>query len=585
MESRNILFKKSIVGKVAASRLLTIFVSGLIFFLITMVFRQFFNIMAVMGIRPSALPPVFGLMLGPFGVLGCALGNLLADVISGYSVLLSVLGFVAQFTYGILPYLMWNAYDELRKKGKTPINLGNAGNVVRYMVITVINGIVVTLFIGSIIHNIGASHFISTSTMMLLLNNIVFCIVFGIPLIVFMSAAKRGIREMILSINERLVLIFLLTGIVSGALIGIFARIELSYAIADPVTMWMRVYLYIAVNLFVFYMIAVAFLWYCERKITLPVESIAEIAKSVVSDGREKQESKTIISKCEKLIKKVGNKSEAGVLAEAFRTMILDLDTYIKNLTMITTENERIATELNVAKQMQADMLPNIFPAFPEREEFEIYAMMEPAKEIGGDFYDFFMIDKDHLGIVIADVSGKGIPAALFMVITRTLISNWARNDIPPKEVLEKVNNQLCEGNESAMFVTAWMGILEISSGELTYSSAGHDPPFLKRKDTSFEEIQINKNLMLGAMDSIYYKQSVIKLYQGDRLFLYTDGVTEANNQAEQLFGKKRLLDSLNKVSHKSLEDALTQIKGDIDAFANEEPQFDDITMVMLLIK
>ena len=285
----DLLQRESLLKHATLNKTLITVISGILFFVTTMLFRQHFNIMAVMGIRPSALPPVFGLMLGPFGVLGCAIGNLAADIVSGYSVLVSALGFVAQFTYGILPYLMWKSFDELRNKPSTPVNFINAGNVIRYVVIILINAVIMTAFLGSIIHNLGASRFISNPTLMLLLNNIVFCIVIGIPIIILMSAIKSGIKGISLSMNERLVLIFLVAGIVSGGIIGIFVVRELSYAIADPVTMWMRIYMYIAINLIAFYMIAIVFLLYCERKITIPVESIADIARSFVSgDGERK---------------------------------------------------------------------------------------------------------------------------------------------------------------------------------------------------------------------------------------------------------------------------------------------------------
>ncbi|MCL2839929.1 MAG: PP2C family protein-serine/threonine phosphatase [Defluviitaleaceae bacterium] len=555
--------------------------TAIIFFAVTMIFRQYFNVMAVLGIRPSALPPALGLMLGPFGVLGCALGNLIADIVSGYSLLMIALGFVGQFTYGILPYLMWKSMNELVGDPSRPIRLNNVKSVVQYIVIVLVNAVIMAAFLGSIMQSIGVSPFVSTSTLMLFLNNFVFCIVLGIPIIIFMSARKLTKNQVTLSINERLILVFLIAGVVSGGLIGIFSAIELSYAISDPVTMWMRIYMYIAVNLLAFYMITIVFLWYCERKITIPVESIAQIAKNFVNGGHEKKDSVAIVKECDVLI---GIKGEAGILAEAFKTMVLDLDIYIQNLTKITTENERIATELNVAKQMQADMLPNVFPAFPEREEFEIYAIMQPAKEIGGDFYDFFMIDSDHLGIVIADVSGKGIPAALFMVITRTLINNWARNGIEPMDVFTKVNSQLCEGNENAMFVTAWMGILKLSTLELIYSNAGHDPPLIKEADDTFHPLTTRKNLMLAGMDGVKYKQSFIKMQQGDKLFLYTDGVTEANDCQGNLYGKIRLETILNRTANLKPRDSLTHIKADIDKFADGEPQFDDITMLMLSI-
>ena len=564
------------------NKIRTTLLTALIFFAITLIFRRYFNIMAVMDIRPSALPPVLGLLFGPPGVLGSALGNLLADAFTGRPPLTGALGFVTQLAYGILPLLMWSAFDEVRGTPYREVRLNSVGNVARYVSIILINAAIIAVFVGSILHNFGASSFISNATLMLLLNNIVFCIVLGIPLIVLISATKSGIRNTTLSINERLVMIFLMAGIVSGGLIAVFVVLELSYAIADPVTMWMRIYMYIAINLLVFYGIAIAFLWYCERKITKPVEAIANIARGFVNGEGKRKDSRAIVEECEKL---VSNKSEAGILAEAFKTMVLDIDDYIQNLTRITTENERIATELHVARQMQVDMLPNTFPAFPERNEFEIYATMEPAKEVGGDFYDFFLIDGDRLGIVIADVSGKGIPAALFMVISRTLISNWARNGVDPSDVFTRVNSQLCEGNENAMFVTAWMGILQISTGVLTYSNAGHDPPLVMKPGGEFEQIATSKNLMLAGMDGIKYKQSTIRMNPGDRLFLYTDGITEANDVKGEQYGKDRLLARLNELSGETPEDTLTHIKEDIDVFAGSEPQFDDITMLMLQVK
>lgn len=546
----------------------------------TMVFREFFNVMTVAGIRPGALPPVFGLMLGPYGVLGSVAGNLIADAISGYALLMILLGFVAKLAYGILPYFMWNAFDELMGRSLKPIRLNRAENVARYVVIVLINAVIIAAFVGSMMQSMGIGLFVSNSTLMLLLNNFVFCVVLGTPIIIFMSLKKNRASKIIFSMNERLVLIFLIVGVISGILIGIFVVAELTYSISDPVTMWMRIYMYIAINLFSFYVVAVIFLRYCEIKITDPVESITQIARDLIN--KEKEDSKIMIEKCQRL---TGNKSEAGILAEAFRTMIVDLDTYIYNLTSVTAENERISTELNIAKQIQSDMLPNIFPAFPGRDEFEIYATMQPAKEVGGDFYDFFMIDDNHLGIVIADVSGKGIPAALFMVIAKTLIGNLARSNNEPKDVFTKVNSLLCDGNENAMFVTAWMGVLEINTGKMIYVNAGHEPPLVKRADGLFEYLATNKNMMLAGMDGIKYKQSELQMCTGDVLYLYTDGVTDANNKFGTLYGKERLKNTVNSIADQKLDNIVAGIRSDVDMFACEEPQFDDITMLILAFK
>ncbi|MCL2285965.1 MAG: SpoIIE family protein phosphatase [Firmicutes bacterium] len=564
----------------------TTLLSAILFFVITLLFRQFFNILSVMGIRPSALPPVLGLMFGPFAVLGCAIGNFIADIVSGYSLLISVLGFVAQFIYGLLPYLMWRTVDELRNRPSHPVRLNKSKYVLRYILIVIINAIITSAFLGSIKQSISISSLISTATLMLLLNNFVFCIVLGIPMLIIINMKNLKANRLSLSMNERLVLVFLVSGIISGVLIGVFAVVELTYAITDPVAMWMRIYMYIAVNLLGFYMIAVVFLWYCEKNITVPVEAITNIAKSFVGDGQEKKDSSSIIAECERLITgKENSLSEAGILAQAFKKMTHDIDDYIRHLTAVMSENERIATELNVASQIQADMLPKIFPAFPGRDEFEVFAIMQPAKEVGGDFYDFFLIDDDHLCIAIGDVSGKGISAALFMVIAKTLINNRARSGEEPKVVFTNVNNQLCEGNENAMFVTAWIGVFEISSGKLTYVNAGHNPPLIKKANGSCEYFQVQKSIVLAMINGVQYRQAEIQLNCGDTLYLYTDGVTEAHNVAGELYGQERLITAIDNIPDLVTKDILDYIKSDVDNFAAGVPQFDDIAMLMLSVK
>ena len=240
--------------------------------------------------------------------------------------------------------------------------------------------------------------------------------------------------------------------------------------------------------------------------------------------------------------------------------------------------------ELNVASHIQKNMLPCIFPPYPEREEFDIYATMMPAKEVGGDFYDFFLIDPDHLAIVIADVSGKGVPAALFMVIAKTLIKNNTAGMTEPKGIFEKTNDQLCENNEEGMFVTAFMGILEISTGVFSFVNAGHNPPLLKRKGQQFDWLSVKPGFILAGMEGMKYQQESITLSEGDELYLYTDGVTEAMNLEEELFTGQSLKESLNRHRKLDLKDLLASMKQEIDQFANGAKQADDITMLALRI-
>ena len=273
---------------------------------------------------------------------------------------------------------------------------------------------------------------------------------------------------------------------------------------------------------------------------------------------------------------------EIGDLAGSFNNMALSLEQYINDLTLVTAEKERIGAELDVAKQIQASMLPCIFPAFPERPELDIFATMTPAKEVGGDFYDFFLIDDDRLAMVMADVSGKGVPAALFMVITKTLLKNVAQTGLSPKGVLEKVNNQLCVGNEAEMFVTVWLGILEISTGKMICANAGHEYPVLKRADGDYELVKDKHGFVLAGMEGSRYREYELQMNPNDMLFLYTDGVTEATDAHNKLYGTDRMLCALNRNKDADCERLLYQMKEDIDAFVGEMPQFDDITMLSL---
>ncbi len=276
---------------------------------------------------------------------------------------------------------------------------------------------------------------------------------------------------------------------------------------------------------------------------------------------------------------------EIEELGQSANRMALDLKDYIQNLAAVTAEKERIGAELDVAKRIQASMLPCIFPPFPDRPEFDIYATMTPAKEVGGDFYDFFLIDDNHLGLVMADVSGKGVPAALFMVVAKTLLKNCAQTGLSPKNILEKVNNQLCENNEAQMFVTVWLGKLDISTGKLTVGNAGHEHPVVKKAQGDYEIIKAKNGFVLAGMEDLKYSEYEIQLDPGDKLYLYTDGVPEATDKNNELYGNDRMLWALNRYKDFSSYEMLLHIKEDIDTFVGTAPQFDDITMLALEMK
>ncbi|MEG0839022.1 MAG: SpoIIE family protein phosphatase [Hydrogenoanaerobacterium sp.] len=311
-----------------------------------------------------------------------------------------------------------------------------------------------------------------------------------------------------------------------------------------------------------------------QRSVVRPILLIASEAKNFTENHGQLSEN----------LREIKSMNEIGTLAEVIYKMQSDIRSYIINLTAVTAEKERIGAELDVAKHIQASMLPSIFPAFPERPELDIYATMTPAREVGGDFYDFFLIDDDHLGMVMADVSGKGVPAALFMVIAKTLIKNVSQTGLSPKAVLEKVNKQLCVGNEVDMFVTVWLGILEISTGKMLCANAGHEYPVIKRANEDYELLKDKHGFVLAGLEHSRYTEYELQMHQGDRIFLYTDGVPEATNTDNELYGTDRMIYTLNLHKECACEELLAAIQQDVNDFAGQAPQFDDITMLCLTL-
>ncbi len=272
---------------------------------------------------------------------------------------------------------------------------------------------------------------------------------------------------------------------------------------------------------------------------------------------------------------------EIGDLAKRFNEMTVSLKDHIDSITSMTVDKERIGAELGVATKIQRDMMPK---DFPNNRDIRLYATMDPAKEIGGDFYDFFVIDEDHMGIVMADVSGKGVPAALFMVIVKTLIKIRTTNMASPSEMMWDVNNTLCDENTLDMFVTVWFGILTISTGEITYVNAGHEYPAIRHKNGKYELIVTENMLPLAAMENMPFRDETIMLRPGDVLFLYTDGITDAKSPDGKRFGIERMLEVLNKNSEENdMRKVLSAVKNRLDYFIDSADQFDDITMMGLI--
>ena len=245
-------------------------------------------------------------------------------------------------------------------------------------------------------------------------------------------------------------------------------------------------------------------------------------------------------------------------------------------------ENERIRSELAMASRIQSAMLPGIFPAFPERKEFDIYASMDPVRGVGGDFFDFFFIDRDHLCLLIADVSGKGIPAALFMMASKIILADNAKSGKSPAQILQDTNEAICANNPEEMFVTVWLGILDISTGLLTTANAGHEYPALMHADGQFELFRDRHGLVVGGMPGVKYHEHSLQMYPGSKLFVYTDGVPEATDAENALFGTARMLQALNAHTNEAPKQILHGVRQAVNEFVSNMEQFDDLTMMCL---
>ena len=308
--------------------------------------------------------------------------------------------------------------------------------------------------------------------------------------------------------------------------------------------------------------IFIAFLLYyiLKRYIIRPIDKLMLIANK--------------ISKGEEALITIAKPQEFAELASTF-------DKMTKNIKAITKERERIDSELSIARSIQESSLPNIFPPFPDKKEFDIYASMKPAKEVGGDFYDFFFIDDENFMFLIADVSGKGVPAALFMMTVKTLISNIAQVGHSPKELIETVNRKICATNKQGLFVTMFIGIVNINTGKVTYINCGHNQPLIKTNNGEYKYMDVDSNIVIGAFGDAEFKVLESQLNAGDTIFTYTDGITEALNKNEEMYGEERLKNALNKCEEQDVTKISENIRKDIVEFTEEVPQSDDLTMLI----
>ena len=615
-------------------------------FTVELIFNYLFEVQHIGGYyiyADIALGPIFGLMFGPMGALGFALGTLVGELLEGIGLPAPFIDFIITFFISVLTYRLWYTTFNRRKKDTPRFN--STYNIIKFLSITILISIVYFSFLVisfSLFHNLNYSYSISDVDFNVpyMLNIITFTIIFGLLLIssfnilkIPLQTPKKRIskininqnyllaillictsyflfKELIMNIKsvrhffifvtiitsillylntfdvtveptndnysiiEEMILVFL--AIITLTILlnfNYFNMLILSYVPKiDPSYQILIILSFTSVFIL---LVSLIYIRFVEKTITNPLYDMINTADNYFK-------TKNKVESVYKLKKYITNDDSIGLLANSFVTLYDKIRTNLNQLQVTTSEKEKFKTEFDVASQIQSNMLPKNFDELTDNESFEIYAYMKPASEVGGDFYDYFKIDEDHVYFVIGDVSGKGIPSTLFMVKTMYLIENHAKFNEDLSQVLEKVNNLADERNDEELFVTIWLGKLNLKTGKLSYVNAGHNQPLIKHDSNNFEYMKTHPNLVIGGMEGIQYNEHEINLNAGDMIFLYTDGVTEANDNYNGFYGENRLKETINNNKNKKLNDIINEITEDIDKFCNNSEQYDDITMLII---
>jgi len=562
-------------GRTISSKLILALVAALLYGLLNWAFSGLHLPGATLiSLRPQVVVPItMGLAFGPLlGFITGFAGNVFGDFLSGYGLQYWDWS-IGNGLLGAIPGIVYLSGIRVIR------TVGQFGMVLLSILIANLVGLATGTFIDSLVlHRISFQEAILGWLLPSLLTNVLLAFAI-VPLLLL------AIKRLALTLETRVILMvtFLLAACILGttailvwraddvlvSIVGGTTAAQATHEAALDLLRWAGL---ASVVVLLVGTIASVFM---VRRLTSPVSLLCTGAK-VIGSGEYQT---SVISPVAK------RSDELGELARTFQDMVESLKLHMKELERTTAAKERIESELRVATEIQTSMLPRTFPPFPDRKEFDIFATMAPAREVGGDFYDFFFVDEKKLCFNVGDVCGKGIPAALFMAISKTLLKTEALRGLPPDQILAQVNDILYPDNELSMFFTGFCVILNTETGETLFANGGHNPPLMCTADGEFNFIQMSKSLVVGVMPDARFEPQKLVLKPDDVIFMYTDGVTEAENPEEQLFSGDRLKNCLSSLKDREPTYIIKAVRAEIEAFTRGMPQSDDITMLALRFK
>ena len=548
-----------------------------------------------------ALCPVIGLLFGPLGIIGVNAVSFIYNTWMGYPFDLVILDLLNVFMVSYLPYRLW--YSIGMEKDDRPPVFDSVFNVTKFMFVMVVTSLVYTLLYNILYTFLEGNMVLDLEDLARFLKVVSFSFLFGMSAALVLAVIEYGmllasllrpvrpartdekitvvgrglrINKFDRNLIERFIAMFVIIGLIICVGVG-FTSYYVFYDTLSADDLSRNVVLYMSVALLAFFIPSVLILWYIENRVTVPVGAISAASRNFVSHDYD-EFSAEFADTCARF---TGADNEIGELARSLSKMNVDMGTYIEDIRNLNSQQEMYRAELNVAKNIQESFVPRDF-SIVDGTGASIAGFMEAAKYVGGDFYDFYMVDEDHLAVVIGDVSGKGVPAALFMAVTKNLIESQSHPGKDPAEIISLVNASLSRNNDENMFVTVWLGILDLVTGRMTYCSAGHNPPVVVRRGSRPELLKSKAFLVMGAKETAKYGSFEVDLEPGDRILLYTDGITEANDDYNGFYGTDRLMDVMAGNGDMTPEKQIESVSVDVAEFTNGAEQFDDMTMLLL---